>query len=489
MKLANLINSISNATLSGEIRTDDIYSIEYDSRKVKKNSVFVALKGLKQDGNKYIQDALNNGALGVIMESTSSAPDELFSHLNAAKIVVNDARVALAEASNSFFEEPSKKLHITGITGTNGKTTTAYYLRSIYQAAGRKNGLLGTIANYIDKEKIEAKLTTPESNDLNELLQKMINAGCDNAVMEVSSHSLVLKRVHKIHFKSAIFTNISAEHLDFHSSFENYLSAKKILFDTLSENSFAIYNSDEIHNVDVLEDCISKKVSYGISEKSDFRITDLTFDLDGTKFNIKYDSEKYPIFTSLVGNFNAYNACAAFAAAVAEGVNPEDAITGIKNTKQVPGRFEIFGNGKRKIVVDFSHTPDSLEKALLVIKQITENKIPIYTVFGCGGNRDKQKRPLMGKIATELSSRVIITSDNPRDENPNDIIEEIKSGIEKNNYTVIENRYDAIKEAINWAKSKSVILIAGKGHEDYQEIKGKRNHFSDREVAENLLHS
>jgi UDP-N-acetylmuramoyl-L-alanyl-D-glutamate--2,6-diaminopimelate ligase len=488
MKLKELLNHIYAVQVTGNLPETEISGIEYDSRQVSKDALFVALKGYRLDGHRFIMDAINRGAAAVILEDDTIVPGEYYGLNNVLKILVKDSRQALAEVSNYFFGEPSKQLKLFGITGTNGKTTTAYYIKSILETAGFKTGLTGTIANYIGAEKIESTLTTPESIDLNKLFVQMINAGCSHGVMEVSSHSLALKRVAEINFDSAIFTNITPDHLDFHVSFENYLISKKILFDSLPENAYAIYNSDDIHSVDVLKDCKSKKLSYGAAQDSDFRISNINYDLNGTVFDVKFQNQNYQVNTTLVGNFNAYNACAAFAAALSAGIDSETILSGIKNTPQVPGRFEVFGNGRRKIIVDYSHTPDSLEKALLVLKQITKDEVPIYTVFGCGGNRDKQKRPVMGKIATELSNKVFITSDNPREEDPMNIIEDIKSGIEKNNYQVIENRQDAIREAIeDAAAAKFVVLIAGKGHEDYQEIKGIRTHFSDREVAEKFL--
>jgi UDP-N-acetylmuramoyl-L-alanyl-D-glutamate--2,6-diaminopimelate ligase len=315
----------------------------------------------------------------------------------------------------------------------------------------------------------------------------MQQAGCKYAVMEVSSHSLALKRVHAIHFSTAVFTNITSEHLDFHQDFESYLRAKKLLFDSLPADSSAVYNADDLHNVDVMKDCRAVKYSYGTKTDSDFHITDVSFDLNGTTFNLNFKKKNYPIKTSLVGDFNSYNAASAFAVTKLIGLKDEAIIEGIKTTSQVPGRFEVLTNGSRKVVVDYSHTPDSLEKALLVIRKLTAADNPVITVFGCGGNRDKQKRPVMGKIATELSDQVIITSDNPRFEKSENIIEDIKAGIVKDNYKVIENREEAIENAINNCGKNGVILIAGKGHEEYQEIGGKKNHFSDRETAKRYL--
>lgn len=486
MELTELVNNINAVQIAGEIERKDVSSICYDSRKVKKNSLFVAIRGFNVDGHRFILDAINNGAVAIILEDNSFIPEDIFIHEKVAKILVANSRKALAEASSSLYKKPSEKIKLIGITGTNGKTTTTYFIKTILETAGEKTGLIGTIANYIGYTEIKSSLTTPESNDLNELLYKMYNEDCSYAVMEVSSHSLVLNRVYGLNFSSAVFTNITSDHLDFHNTFENYLNAKKILFDSLSSSSFAIYNSDDLNSKEIIKNTKANCISYGSSNLG-FKLKDIDYDLSGTTFTVEYKGNSYPVSTSLIGKFNAYNACAAFALGFVYGINEEKIIEGIKNTKQVPGRFEVLGRGNKKVVIDYSHTADSLEKAILAIKDIVKDSAPVYTVFGCGGNRDKTKRPVMGKIATELSNFVVVTSDNPRFENPFIIIDDIKTGISKNNYKVIENREEAIAYAIKSSEENAVILIAGKGHEDYQEINGIRNHFSDREVAEKYL--
>jgi UDP-N-acetylmuramoyl-L-alanyl-D-glutamate--2,6-diaminopimelate ligase len=487
MELTALVNGIHVSQLIGEVQRQDVTGIFYDSRKVTKGSIFVAIKGFNSDGHRFILDAINDGALAVILEDSNAVPDEIFTHNRIAKICVRDSRIALAEVSNYYFKEPSKKLKLIGITGTNGKTTTTYFIKSIIEQAGEKAGIVGTIANYIGDREIKSSLTTPESNNLNELIYQMVNEGCSYAIMEVSSHSLVLKRVHGLKFSEAIFTNITSDHLDFHGNFEKYFKAKKILFDSLDEFSLIIYNSDDPNSLNIIKDSKAKSYSYGMAANSDFKISDISFDLSGTSFSINYSGNIYSPHTSLVGSFNAYNACAAFASAVLHGISPETAIEGIRNTKQVPGRFEVIGKGSKKVIVDYSHTADSLEKALIALNKIVQNNNPVYTVLGCGGNRDKSKRPIMGRIASDMSNKIFITSDNPRNEDPMEIIKEIQSGISKENYEVIENREEAIKKAILSSEDNAVILVAGKGHENYQEIKGVRKHFSDKEMAEKYL--
>ena len=489
MELTRLVSKINAIQITGEVQRKDVTGIFYDSRKVIKDSVFVAVKGYKTDGHKFILDAINNGAFAVVLEDNESVPDELFNHDGLAKILVKDSRIALAQISNIYFDQPSRKLKLIGITGTNGKTTTSYFMKNIFEKNGNKVGLIGTISNYIGSKEIKTQLTTPESVELNELLFEMHNQGCDCAVMEVSSHSLALNRVFDLHFSAAVFTNITSDHLDFHGTFENYLNAKKILFDSLLPSAFGVFNSDDKNCLTLTSNSKAHPLSYGTTPGADFILKNIKYDLTGTSFSISYRGNVYEASTSLIGEFNAYNACAAFAAAVSLGIEDKVCIEGIRTTKQVPGRFEVVGGNTKKCVIDYSHTADSLEKALSALIKITMGKNPIYTVFGCGGNRDKTKRPVMGKIASELSKYAIITSDNPRYEEPLEIINDIKKGITQTNYEVVENREEAIKKAIEKSEDDAVILIAGKGHENYQEIKGVRNHFSDKEIAEKYLYS
>ncbi len=484
MELTQLINSINSIqVVGGELETKDVLGIFSDSRKVVKNSVFVAIKGYKQDGHKYILDAINNGAIAIIMEDNSAVPDEIFDHTHVTKILVQDSRIALAEISDYFYKYPSSKLKLIGITGTNGKTTTTYFLKNIFEEEKNKVGLIGTVANYIGNQKLDTSMTTPESSDLNNLLMNMVNEGCKYAVMEVSSHSLYLKRVYKLNFNQAIFTNLTSDHLDFHQTIENYLQAKKILFDSLNEDSIAIVNKDDRYYKEIVKDTKAKIFSYGQDKTSDFIISNINVSLSGTKFNIIYNNNSYEVSTSLIGEFNAYNAASAFASSLLLGFTPKTIINGIKNTPQVPGRFEVLNGKNKKVIIDYSHTSDSMEKALINIKKLIDEKTKVVTVFGCGGDRDRTKRPIMGKISVDYSEKVYITNDNQRTEDPNQIINDILRGIDKDNYEVIFDREEAIKKAILEADQNSVILIAGKGHEDYQIIGNNKIHFSDKEVA------
>lgn len=487
MELSALINSIRAISVTGEVERKDITGVEYDSRRVKPGSVFVAIKGYNTDGHRYVMQAIEKGAVVIVVEDVNCIPNDLIKHRKLTKICVNNSREALSRMSHTYFKKPSELLKVIGITGTNGKTTTTYVIKHILESLGYKTGLIGTIANWIGNEKIESSLTTPESSDLMKLLFDMHIAGCEYAVMEVSSHSLSLSRVAAIDFTAAIFSNITSEHLDFHGSFENYVSAKKILFDGLSENAFAVYNTEDPSSQTLLSDCKAKKISYGTDKNASFRISNIKFDMNGTSFSISHKSNDYNINSPLVGAFNAYNVTSAFAALVSLGINGKDAAQFLATLPQVPGRFEIVRSGGKYAIVDYSHTADSLEKTLLNIREIVGKDKEVWTVFGCGGDRDKTKRPVMGKVASELSDRVVVTNDNPRNEDPEAIINDIISGINKNNYTAIADREAAIKYAVENSRDDSVILIAGKGHESYSLVKGVKTYFSDKETAEKYL--
>ncbi len=487
MNLAELLNKVKVIQVLGLPETHNVSSITIDSREVKKGSIFVAVKGFKTDGHKFIPDAISNGASAVILDDASAIPDEIFIKSGVTKIIVENSRKSLAEFSNYLFEEPSKKLTLVGITGTKGKTTTSYFMKNVFDNAGIKSGLLGTNKNIIGDREIKSKLTTPEANEINFLLNEMVKEGCTHCVMEVSSHSLALDRVDYLDFDFAIFSNISSDHMDYHQTFENYLEAKELLFENLKETSTAVINLDDKSSKEIISKTNASVKTYGQNTNADFIISDVQYNLNGTKFSISDHNSSYSINTKLIGKFNAYNATAAFSTAVLMGLEAPLIVEGIKNTPQVPGRFEVVSHGIKKVIVDYSHTAGSLKEALEAIHHINSEKKPIYTVFGCGGDRDKFKRPEMGRIAEELSDKVIVTSDNPRSEDPNKIIEDIISGFRGKNYLIIENREEAIKTAIHTSPVDAIILIAGKGHENYQEINGIRKHFSDKETAEKYL--
>ncbi len=487
MNLSRILNNIKAIQVAGNAASKEVIGITNNSKEVREGVIYVAVKGLKFDGHAFIPEAIFNKAAAVVLENNYSVPEELFNKSECVKILVTDSRKVLAQISGIICGNPSEKLHMIGITGTKGKTTTSYYIKNILETSGRKAGLIGTIANYIGKEKYETKLTTPESFQINSLLKEMVDKKCAYCVMEVSSHALALNRVDYIDFDSAVFTNITSDHFDFHKDFESYLEAKKKLFDEIKSSGNVIYNFDDLNSQSMIRATTAKTYSYGTSEKSDFIMSGISYDLDGTRFSISNDKNKWNFETKLIGLFNAYNAAAAISVSSVLGIDAADIIQGIASTPQVPGRFEVISRGEKRIIIDYSHTTDSLRQALLAIKHLTNDLRPVHTVFGCGGNRDKFKRPEMGRTAEALSTKIYITSDNPRDEEPMAIINDILEGVKGKSACVIESREEAIKKAILESESNAVILIAGKGHEDYQEINGIRQFFSDKQTAEKYL--
>jgi len=489
MQLYKLIQNIKVISISDISEPCNIIDITTNSREVISGSMFVAVKGFTVDGHQFIANAVNNGASAVVLENKQDYPDEYFYNNNVVKIVVENIRKAFADLSCEFYNHPSKQLKLVGITGSNGKTTTAFFVKNLFEKAGYKTGILGTISNIFGNFNEDSKLTTHESNTINKYLRQMVNEGITHCVMEVSSHSLILERVRGLDFDYGIFTNITSDHLDFHSNFENYLNAKKIFYDNLNPKSIAIFNVDDKSSTKLLSNNSSTKISFGKSEIADYRISDVSFNMEGTYFSLKNNNHTFQFNTKLIGEFNAYNAASVAIIGVNENYDDEIIINGINSTPQVPGRFEVISKGDKKVVIDYSHTADSLEKALETIIELVNKSRPIHTVFGCGGNRDKTKRPIMGEIADRLSNEIYVTSDNPRDENPLEIINEILVGIKRKNANVIENRGEAIKLAICNSEPNAVILIAGKGHEEYQLIKGIKYHFSDKEIAKKYLES
>lgn len=487
MKLSELLNNVKAIQVIGNAELKEISNITLDSRRVSKNSLFFAIAGEKQDGHKFIPDAINQGASAIVLQNANAVPDQIFSHSGCVKVVVAESRKSLAEFSNIFYGEPSKKIKLIGITGTKGKTTTAFYVKNVFQQAGYKTGLIGTIANFIGDMEVKTMLTTPQSDEINSLLRQMINEGCTHCVMEVSSHALDLHRVDYLNFDAAIFTNITSDHMDYHKTFDHYLSSKKILFDMIPHDGKIIYNADDSSSSALVKNSPAQKHSYGMDKNAECRMQNVEFSLEGTNFDLIWKGIDYHLTTSLVGHFNAFNAASAFATAVVSGIDPEVAVEGINSTPQVPGRFEIVSRKNKKIIIDYSHTSDSLKQALTAIHHIVKDERCVYTVFGCGGDRDRTKRSIMGEIAASMSKRVYVTSDNPRTEDPFFIIDEILKGIKTNNYRVIENREEAIRSAILESEDDAVILVAGKGHENYQEINGVRKHFSDKELSQKYL--
>lgn len=495
MKLSEMIVRTEEEILDFDNSFDfEVNSLRYYSKEVQLNDIFFAIKGYKTDGNKYIQDALDKGAKAVFTDGDSDITDQRI-------YKVKDCRKMMAIMSNAFYGYPSKKMKMIGVTGTNGKTTVTSIINYVLQSAGKRTGLIGTNGNYINKRFIKSNHTTPESVDLNRLLKEMLDEQVECVTMEVSSHSLALSRVYGIEFDTAVFTNLTPEHLDMHKSMDSYFDAKKIVFDSLMRinakgtRTSAIYNCDDDYGDKIVSSTQAERITYGFG-CGIYTAKNLEMDFDGMAFTVLVPendekTDKVTIKTKLTGRFNVYNILAAVAALRTAEISFKDITGALKTFEPVDGRFNQLklANGAAAII-DYSHTPDSLLKAISAIREIlNENKSKgrIITVFGCGGNRDKTKRPMMGEIASANSDEVVITSDNPRDEEPLDIIEDIKAGITKDNYTVEENRELAITKAIEMSKKGDVILVAGKGHETYQEIKGVRHHLSDKEIVEKYV--
>jgi UDP-N-acetylmuramoyl-L-alanyl-D-glutamate--2,6-diaminopimelate ligase len=498
MNLGNLLEGVpvtklfettyGHAAVTHEIA---VHRIQYDSRKVETGDCFVALRGTGSDGHQFIGSAVGKGAKAVVLEHDSEWPDPYFMHAGVAKVVVADSRKALALISANYFGHPSREMTMVGVTGTNGKTTTTHLIKSILEAAGKRAGLIGTIEYTIGNEVIPASHTTPESLELNELLDRMRTSACQAVSMEVSSHALHQSRVYGLDYDVAVFTNLTQDHLDYHGSMEEYFRAKQLLFDALPEDATAVSNFDDPWNARMISTTRARTMTYGIGEKADIRASDITLSIDGTSFRLRTGKGETSISSSLVGRFNVYNILAAYSAGMALGYPHDTLARGIDNLKGVRGRFQRVASPKGwTAIIDYAHTPDALEKCLRTIHEIlpAAKRGRIITVFGAGGDRDRTKRPLMGKIAAGLSDLAIVTSDNPRTEDPQGIIDDIVRGISPE-ATVIRDadRRSAILTALRQARSGDVVLVAGKGHEDYQLIGREKIHFSDSEIVEDFI--
>jgi len=469
-------------------RKAPVSAIVYDSRRAIAGSVFVALRGLKADGTQFVTQAAERGAVVVVSETLR--PEDFA----AAWLVVSDARLALALLADRFYEHPSRELRVVGVTGTNGKTTTAYLLASMLDAAGLKAGLLGTVTYRIGNEEREASRTTPEASDVQQLLRDMINQGCRAAVMEVSSHALALKRVDGMRFAAGVFTNLTRDHLDFHEDMETYFVAKRRLFELLPDEAPGIINIDDPRGVSLLDVC-RRPVTFAISKPADVTPGPLEITLRGLTFAVRTPRGAVQVQSTLVGRPNVYNILAASATAMAMDV-PLDAIAeGVRSLPGVPGRFQVVSepDAEVTVVVDYAHTDDALRNLLETARPLAPKRL--VTVFGCGGDRDRTKRPLMGMVAERLSDVVVITSDNPRSEDPQRIIDEIKRGVPAASQstgrtpdirTVVDRR-EAIEQAVELSEPGDLVLIAGKGHEKYQQIGDRVLPFDDCEVARAAL--
>jgi UDP-N-acetylmuramoyl-L-alanyl-D-glutamate--2,6-diaminopimelate ligase len=468
-----------------------IRGIAYDSRRVQPGFLFVAIKGFKTNGHLYVADAVERGAGAVAVQEDVPVP------AGAARVQVADTRKFLALAAARYYDYPARKMKMVGVTGTNGKTTTTNLINAIYREHGLKPGLIGTIENRIGDRVLPVEHTTPESADLQRLLAEMAGEGVRAVVMEVSSHALVLHRVQECEFDTAVFTNITQDHLDFHGDMQEYLRAKGLLFAGLGREAHkqgpkhAIINSDDPAAEEIIKACRVPVITYGLRPPAGLLAQNVRVTARGVSFDVTVNGENLSLHLRLTGKFNVYNALAAVAAGVADNIPPATIKKALEGVPGVPGRFELVDRGQDfAVVVDYAHTPDGLENVLTTAREITAGRL--ITVFGCGGDRDRAKRPLMGAIAARMSDLAVVTSDNPRTEDPQQIIKDILAGVRQvggANYTVIPDRRAAIRQAIREAGPGDVVVIAGKGHETYQITGNRRLHFDDREEAAKTLGS
>ena len=481
MKIEDVLKGIETISVSGA-KDRVISGVDFDSRKVKNGSVFVAVKGYKSDGHDYIRSAIDSGASAIICEKLPENPEK-----GVVWIKTNDSARALGQAASNFFGNPSYSLKLVGVTGTNGKTTIATLLYRMFMRLGYKCGLFSTVCNFINEKELEATHTTPDPVQLNRLLSEMVSEGCDFAFMEVSSHSADQKRIAGLKFAGGIFTNLTHDHLDYHKTFDNYLAAKKSFFDSLTADAFALVNVDDRNGRVMLQNCKARHYTFSVRGMADYRCNIIEQGFEG--MGLKIQGEE--IWTRFIGDFNASNLLAVYAASDLLGASQKEILTIISDLHPVSGRLEVIKSaGGISGIVDYAHTPDALLNVISTINKIREGGVQLITVVGAGGDRDRTKRPKMAAISAEGSTKIILTSDNPRTEDPEKIIDEMEVGINtdlKRKVLRISNRHEAIKTAVMLANKGDVILIAGKGHETYQEIMGVRHHFDDREELRNAL--
>lgn len=470
-----LTEVVGNTTLS-------VSSIEFDSRKVKEGCLFVAIKGLTVDGHAYIDQTIKSGATAIVCEELPEKRRRGITYLR-----VKDSAEALGIIASNFYGQPSTKLKLVGITGTNGKTTTATLLYKLFIKLGYKIGLLSTVKNQINDRVYPSTHTTPDALELNKMLHEMVKEGCTHCFMEVSSHSIVQKRITGLSFTGAVFTNITHDHLDFHKTFDEYIKAKKKFFDDLPSSAFALVNKDDPHGLVMLQNTKAKKKTFALKNPADYKCKIIENTFSG--LDLTLDGRE--IWIKLIGAFNAYNALGIYAVALLLGESKEETLKALSSLDAVEGRFQYTKAPNGTIgVVDYAHTPDALNNVLSTLQDVRGNKEKIITVVGCGGDRDKAKRPIMASIACEKSDKVILTSDNPRSEEPAEIIHQMEQGLTlmcKKKSLSIEDRREAIKTACQLAQQGDIILLAGKGHEKYQEIKGIKHPFDDMQILTETL--
>ncbi|HVV55515.1 MAG TPA: UDP-N-acetylmuramoyl-L-alanyl-D-glutamate--2,6-diaminopimelate ligase [Mucilaginibacter sp.] len=473
--MSDILEGLAFTELQGSADME-ISAIVFDSRKVVPDCLFVAVRGTQVDGHDFIEQAISMGAVAVICE-------ELPAHVTGEVdfFMVANSAIALGIVAANFYDNPSDKLKVVGVTGTNGKTTIATMLYKLFRDLGYKCGLLSTVENQINGQVVEATHTTPDPVVLNKLLNDMVEKGCDYCFMEVSSHAVVQHRIEGLRFAGALFSNLTHDHLDYHKTFENYRDAKKAFFDGLPKDAFALTNVDDRNGMVMLQNTQAHKKTYGLKSMADYRAKILENQFSGLFLNI--DGEE--VWFKLVGSFNAYNLLAVYAAAMLLEQDKAKVLTSLSKLSGAEGRFDYITAPNGTIgIVDYAHTPDAVQNVLNTIHDVRKGKEKVITVIGCGGDRDKTKRPIMARVACEWSDKVILTSDNPRSEDPAQIIKDMEAGVDpvlKNNVMSIVDRREAIKVACNLAQPGDIVLVAGKGHEKYQEIKGVRNHFDDKE--------
>ncbi|MFT4752660.1 MAG: UDP-N-acetylmuramoyl-L-alanyl-D-glutamate--2,6-diaminopimelate ligase [Salibacteraceae bacterium] len=459
-----------------------IEKVCFDSREVAKFSVFVAVNGTQVNGHHYIDTAIELGAIAIVCESF---PEKILDHITYVK--VNSSAESLAHIAANFYDNPSSKLKVIGVTGTNGKTSIVTMLFELFTNLGYQCGLLSTVVNRIGEREIKSTHTTSDSVKVNELIAQMVDDGCDYCFMEVSSHALEQHRVEGVEFSQAVFTNITHDHLDYHGTFNNYISAKRKLFTSLSSNAIAIFNKDDRHWQDMTAGTVAQKRYYSLKSMADFKGKIIENQFDGLQLQFN----GHEVWTQLMGEFNASNLLALYGVAISAGEEELDVLTQLSKLKAAPGRFQQIESSNGVVgIVDYAHTPDALSNVLDTISKIRTGNEKVITVVGCGGDRDKTKRPKMAQIATKLSDQAIITSDNPRTEDPQEIIDDMLAGLDPNQSRkslVIVDREQAIKTAAALAEPGDIILIAGKGHETYQDINGVKHHFNDVEILGNLI--
>jgi UDP-N-acetylmuramoyl-L-alanyl-D-glutamate--2,6-diaminopimelate ligase len=481
MKLEKLIGGITANYIIGDTSIE-ITGINIDSRLIEEGHVFVAVKGTQTDGHVYIEKAIEKGASAIVCETI---PANITDHITY--IQVPNSEDIVGELATLYYDDPTSQLELVGVTGTNGKTTIATLLYNMFRKFGYKVGLISTVCNYIDNEPIPTSHTTPDPITLNKLLGRMANEGCKYVFMEVSSHSVSQKRIGGLKFAGGIFTNLTRDHLDYHKTVDNYLKAKKTFFDNLPKSAFALTNADDKNGLVMTQNTKAKVYSYSLRNLSDFKAKVLEDSFEGMLLEV----DRKEICVQFVGRFNAYNVLAVYAAACLLGKKAEDVLLTLSTLCPVSGRFESLHSPKGyTAIIDYAHTPDALTNVLSTIQEVLKGKGNVITVVGAGGNRDKGKRPIMAQEAIKQSDKVIITSDNPRFEDPQEIINDMTSGLNKDNMSkvlCIIDRENAIKTACMLAQSGDAVLVAGKGHENYQEIQGIKHHFDDKEVIEKIF--